>query len=123
MIVPIIKERLKTLKDSEKLISPFFLKLNYSEETKNNLNNDKESIKPVIDEAIAEFSGSASFDAQAIEHILKLLAEKFNMNRRKIAEIIRVAVWASKVSPPLFNAMEILGKEETLDRIRNYRDL
>ncbi|MCL4377604.1 MAG: hypothetical protein M1409_04365 [Actinobacteria bacterium] len=57
------------------------------------------------------------------KNILRLLAEKFNINLRKIAEIIRIAVWASKVSPPLFSAMEILGKDETLERLGNYRDL
>jgi glutamyl-tRNA synthetase len=30
---------------------------------------------------------------------------------------LRVAVTGSKVSPPLFEVMEVLGKEETLARV------
>jgi len=46
-----------------------------------------------------------------------------NINFRRVAEAVRIALWASPVSPPLFGTIEILGKETTLARLKNYRDL
>ena len=105
------------------MISPFFLKINYSKEIKNHFNSDKNNIISVLNEAIILLSNLTSFNSIEIEEKLRLISQKLNINFRKIAEIIRVAIWGSKISPPLFETIEILGKKLTLERLRDYKDL
>src|SRR5205809_1181385 len=57
------------------------------------------------------------FDAQRIEAALRELAERLELSPRKAFEPIRIAVTGSKVSPGLFESLELLGKEETLRRL------
>ena len=57
------------------------------------------------------------FDAPEIEAALRGLAERLELSPRKAFEPIRIAVTGSKVSPGLFESLELLGKEETLRRL------
>jgi len=41
---------------------------------------------------------------------------------RKYVQVIRMALWGTSVSPPLFGTMEILGKDLTLARLKKYLD-
>ena len=60
------------------------------------------------------------FLSSDIEGSLRDLSEELGLNLRKIAEVIRIATWGKKVSPPLFVTMEILGYDLTINRIRDY---
>jgi glutamyl-tRNA synthetase len=57
------------------------------------------------------------FAAPEIEAALRALADRLELSPRKAFEPIRVAVTGSKVSPGLFESLELLGKEETLRRL------
>jgi glutamyl-tRNA synthetase len=58
------------------------------------------------------------FTAEAIEEALRGLAERLGQNARQAFQPIRIAVTGSKVSPGLFESIELLGRDETLARIR-----
>jgi glutamyl-tRNA synthetase len=58
------------------------------------------------------------FDAEAIEAMLRAAAEALNLKPRQAFQPLRVAVTGSKVSPGLFESIELLGREETLRRLR-----
>jgi glutamyl-tRNA synthetase len=57
------------------------------------------------------------FDAPRIETALRALAQRLELSPRKAFEPIRIAVTGSKVSPGLFESLELLGKDETLRRL------
>jgi glutamyl-tRNA synthetase len=57
------------------------------------------------------------FEAPAIEAALRALADRLELKPRHAFGPIRVAVTGSKVSPGLFESMELLGREETLARL------
>jgi glutamyl-tRNA synthetase len=59
------------------------------------------------------------FTAEAIEAALRGLAERLGQKPRQAFQPIRLAVTGSKVSPGLFESIELLGREETLARIRS----
>ena len=52
-----------------------------------------------------------------IEEALRALAERLGQKPREAFEPIRLAVTGSKVSPGLFESLELLGKEESLERL------
>jgi glutamyl-tRNA synthetase len=72
---------------------------------------------PVVAAAHDELERVEPFAAPEIEGALRSLAERLELSPRKAFEPIRIAVTGSKVSPGLFESLELLGKEETLRRL------
>ena len=58
------------------------------------------------------------FTAEQIEPALKELCERLGLKPRQAFQPIRVAVTGSKISPGLYESLELLGREESLARIR-----
>ena len=71
----------------------------------------------VVTAAHEELERVEPFAAPEIEAALRGLAERLELSPRKAFEPIRIAVTGSKVSPGLFESLELLGKEETLRRL------
>jgi glutamyl-tRNA synthetase len=72
---------------------------------------------PVVTAAHDLLERVEPFAAPEIEAALRALAERLELSSRKAFEPIRIAVTGSKVSPGLFESLELLGKEETLRRL------
>jgi glutamyl-tRNA synthetase len=72
---------------------------------------------PVVEAARQALEGVEPFEAAEIEGALRRLAEELELSPRKAFEPIRVAVTGSKISPGLFESIELLGKDETLKRL------
>ncbi len=68
------------------------------------------------DEALATIE---PFNAETVEAALRAAAEKLELKPRQAFQPIRVAVTGSKISPGLFESIELLGREETLKRVRS----
>jgi glutamyl-tRNA synthetase len=71
----------------------------------------------VLDAAAETLRGVEPFTAEPIEQALRGLAERLELSPRKAFQPIRVAVTGSKVSPGLFESLELLGRDESLSRI------
>jgi glutamyl-tRNA synthetase len=72
---------------------------------------------PVISAARDQLADVDPFSAAEIETALRELAAELDLSPRKAFEPIRIAVTGSKVSPGLFESIELLGKDETLRRL------
>jgi glutamyl-tRNA synthetase len=72
---------------------------------------------PVVTAAREELERVEPFAAPEIEAALRSLAARLELSPRKAFEPIRIAVTGSKISPGLFESIELLGKEETLRRL------
>ncbi len=57
------------------------------------------------------------FAADAIERVLRAAAERLGMKPRQAFQPVRVAVTGSRVSPGLFESIELLGRERALERL------
>ncbi len=75
----------------------------------------------VLAAAEETLAGVEPFTAEAIEQALRDLAERVGQKPRQAFQPIRVAVTGSTVSPGLFESIELLGRDETLARIRDAR--
>ncbi|UTT47302.1 glutamate--tRNA ligase [Rhodococcus gordoniae] len=81
--------------------------------------NLKEDAAPVLDASLTALEGLADWTTPAIEEVLKsALIEGLELKPRKAFAPVRVAVTGSHVSPPLYESMELLGRERTLARLR-----
>ena len=77
---------------------------------------------PLLESAEVELEGVEPFEAAAIEAALRGLAERHGLKPRDAFQPIRIAVTGSKVSPGLFESIELLGRKKSLERIRNARE-
>lgn len=71
-------------------------------------------------EAAVERLGSLSADdwaAERIEAELRSLPEQMGVKPKEVFQAVRVATSGSTVSPPLFESLELLGREQTLGRL------
>jgi glutamyl-tRNA synthetase len=57
------------------------------------------------------------FEAATIEAALRQLAERLGLKPRQAFQPIRLALTGSKVSPGLFESLELLGRDESIVRI------
>jgi glutamyl-tRNA synthetase len=73
--------------------------------------------RPVLREAENTLAALEPFEAEPIEHALRGLAERLELKPRDAFQPIRIAVTGSKVSPGLFESIELLGRETTLRRL------
>ncbi|MBN1795810.1 MAG: glutamate--tRNA ligase [Sedimentisphaerales bacterium] len=56
---------------------------------------------------------------KAVEDMLRGLAEEKQVGLGKVAQPLRVAICGNTISPPIFDSIQLLGKENTLIRIDN----
>jgi len=57
------------------------------------------------------------FTEEALEAMLRGLAEEKQVGLGKVAQPLRVAICGSNVSPSIFDSVNLLGRENTLIRI------
>ena len=84
-----------------------------------------EDVAPDLDEGADVAAAAADalevlepFTAEAIESSLRGVVETLGLKPRQGFQPIRVAVTGSKISPGLFESIELLGRETTLARLR-----
>ncbi|HYO03947.1 MAG TPA: glutamate--tRNA ligase [Mycobacterium sp.] len=78
---------------------------------------------PVLDAALAALEGVGVWTTEGIEAALKAaLLENLELKPRKAFGPIRVAVTGASVSPPLFESMELLGRDRSIGRLRAGRE-
>jgi glutamyl-tRNA synthetase len=118
-VTPLIRERLVTLDDCLAFAAFFF----------------KESVEPASEDLIAKGldakqSGEIARKAHEILSVLgelthavaeppmRAYVEESRFSAGQVFGVLRVAVTGQKVSPPLFESMEIIGREKVLARLK-----
>jgi len=72
----------------------------------------------VLEAAAAALEQLEPFEPEPIETALKTLCERLELKPRQAFAPIRVAVTGSKVSPGLYESLALLGREESVARLR-----
>jgi glutamyl-tRNA synthetase len=108
--VPIVQEKIERFGQYPDFAGFFFREVHPDPE----LLNGREAIVEAARDALEQVE---PFDAVRIEAALRRLAERLELSPRKAFEPIRIAVTGSKISPGLFESLELLGKDETLRRL------
>lgn len=78
---------------------------------------------PVLDVSLAALDGVGDWSVENIETALKTtLIDDMGLKPRKAFAPIRVAATGSSVSPPLFESLELLGRDRSLNRLQQARN-
>lgn len=110
--ISLVQERIKKLSDYLPLCEFFFEKPRKYEA---DLSGQTELLRKIHE----ELSDIKDWKADVIGDKMPHLAEKEGVKNREFFIALRVAVTGKKVSPPLNESMEILGREECLDRLKS----
>ena len=118
-LVPLIQERLKTLDPEEvwDLCALFLVETPKYEDPPVPRGLDVGTARTALEATMAALQRMAQFDAEAIEHVLRPLAERLQLRTRELFGAIRIAVTGRTAAPPLFDTLAVLGKDRVLYRL------
>ena len=116
-IAPLVQERLKTLRDAAPLVQFFFRKVDYDPADLVQKRMDEPGTLAALERARAALEALPSHDTASIEGVLRPLASELGLKTGQLLGALRVATTGLKVAPPLFETMEVLGRDRTLTAI------
>jgi len=111
------RERCKTLKEMA-AASRFFFEAPESYDVKAASKHLTKDTAPFVEQSIAALASESRWDAPAIHQAIQAVADSAGVTLGKVAQPLRVAVSGGTVSPPIDRTLEILGRDETLGRLR-----
>jgi len=119
---PLVQERMQLLKEAGPMLGFLFVSdedLTFDPDSVAALKDDAPQ---VLDASIAALEGLEDFTAEPIQTALRAaIVDGLGIKPKFAFAPARVAVTGRRVSPPLFESMEILGRESTLTRLRRLR--
>ena len=119
IIAPHVQERVRALNEIAPMIE--FLCRDQIEREMNSMFHkeiDVSRAKQILKLADQKLSGLGDFSVAEIEGALRGLAAELNLKPGPMFGVLRVAVTGKKITPPLFESFSALGREATLQRIR-----
>jgi glutamyl-tRNA synthetase len=118
-IVPIIRERLVTLDDCITFAGFFFREtVEPSPEDLVAKGMDAKQSSVVAQKCYEILSSLPEWTHAAAEPPMRAYVDESGYNINQVFGLVRVAVTGQKVSPPLFESMEIIGREKVLARMK-----
>lgn len=120
---PLVQERAATLVEAARLLG-FLLVVEHHFEVEPAAGAKVlvPAAAPVLDAAVAAVEGLETWTTDTIQDALQAaLVDALGLKPRLAYGPVRVAVTGSTVSPPLFESLELLGRERTLSRLRSAR--
>jgi glutamyl-tRNA synthetase len=117
-ITPLIRERIKLLSDVRKAADFFFVDqpLNYEAAELIPQKGDAAMALKVLTRA-REVLAQTEFKHDPLDQNLRAAAHEMGVKAGQMFQPIRVAVCGRKNAPPLFETLQVLGRETTLARI------
>ncbi|MDT8395644.1 MAG: glutamate--tRNA ligase [bacterium] len=120
MVVLTLRERAVTLVEMAEKATFYFRELEYEAEPAEKFLTA--GIEPLLGKAAEFISTIDPFDHETLHEKIREWLEGEGLKLKALAQPMRIALTYRKDSPGLFEVMEVLGKERTLQRVRNARD-
>jgi len=118
-VAHLVQERVATLGEIPAMVSFFFLDdVPYDDAAFDKTIRNDDVAKTLLTTALTEF-GSVEWTSAALHEATLQLGETLGLALRKSQAPIRCAVTGTSVGPPLFESMELLGRDEVLQRLRD----
>ena len=117
--VPLVQERMATLREgAESLRFLLVDEASFAVDAEDRERVLTDDARPAVQAAHDALAGLDSFDHEAIEAALRAaLVDGLGLKPKLAFGPVRVAVTGRRISPPLFESIELLGRERTLSRL------
>ncbi len=124
-VVPLIKERIKKLSDFIALTDFLFNKPEYEDVIFESLfsshserSEESKDYKEILQHILKKLKNLPKpWKKEDFEKEFQGLAKDLDLSNTQMFQLIRVAISGSTVTPPLFESIQILGEEETVERV------
>jgi len=121
-IVPLVQERIKVLSEITAMADFFFMDGHLDYDTDTLLGKKYAGQPHAAGEALSRVIVAADdldpWTHETLEGAIRPLAEELGMKAGELFGLVRVAVTGKTATPPLFETMEVLGRQTTLQRLR-----
>lgn len=120
---PLIQERITVLSEAPDMLGFLFVtadKIQIMDDARAGLPENAAEIATAAAEKLAAVS-DADFKTEHIQELLNaLLIEQMELKPRVAFGPLRTAISGRRISPPLFESMQILGRDETVARLKAF---
>ncbi|CCJ32782.1 glutamate--tRNA ligase [Caloramator australicus] len=121
-IMRVEQERIKRLDEVKEAFKMFFV-----EPSEYDINLIKENVKKIevkdmvflLEKTIEELKMEDNWHAEELEKRMRDFCDRIGTKTKILFMLLRIAETGSKVSPPLFDTFEIIGKDSTIRRLTN----
>lgn len=118
-MAPLVQERLKELSEAAPRLSFFFRDApSYDSDDLVQKGIDAAGTRRALEAALEAMEPLGTFDAATLEPPLRAVAKELGVKVGQLFGSLRIATTGLRVAPPLFETMEVLGRERTLRDIR-----
>jgi len=118
-MAPLVQERVFVLSEVPAMVDFLFLEDPVIDERAWERRVERgQSAPELLDAAMAAYDAAPTWEASLLHQVTARLAEEHGLGLAKAQFPIRVAVTGRDVGPPLFESLEVLGRERALERLR-----
>jgi glutamyl-tRNA synthetase len=118
-MAPLVQERVKRLDEVPGMVDFFFLPEAPIEDS-SWAKAMKDPASAVLDDVIDVYA-ACEWRAEELKSLVEQAGERHGLNRSKSQAPVRVAITGRTVGPPLYESIALLGRDETLRRLRAAR--
>lgn len=118
-VAPLVQERIEVLSEAAPMVDFLFLDEPVVDEASWTKTMTEEAA-PMLD-AAAKAWESVDWSAEAIGGATLAIGDELGVSRKKAQAPVRVAITGRTVGPPLWETLEILGRDRALERLRAAR--
>jgi len=125
-IIPLVKERIKLLSEivdtADFLFTDGELEYDVQRLLGKRYAGDEAGALKALDAARARLEAMNAWEHEKLESAVRPLAEELGVKTGELFGVLRVAVTGKTATPPLFETMEILGRDRTLERLESAQE-
>jgi glutamyl-tRNA synthetase len=122
VVAPLVQERIKTLDEAAPMVEFLFVDgVVIDHDSWEKAVAKLPQAAAVLDAALERYA-TIEWKAGALHELTAAIAEQHDLKLGKAQGPIRVAVTGRSVGPPLFESLEVLGRDVTLARLRTARE-
>ena len=116
-MAPHVQTRVVTLAEAPPMVDFMFREDPDIDEASWDKSMRSEISRPVLEQALAAYA-DADWTAESLKAVLEQIGRSHGVKLGKVQAPVRVAVTGRTIGPPLFEALELLGRDEVLRRLR-----
>jgi glutamyl-tRNA synthetase len=122
-MAPLVQERVKTLAEAPEMVDFLYLDEPVIDQKSwdKTMVNGADLARTMLDVAVDRMGSVEPWAAQPINDAIIGYADEHEISRAKAQAPVRVAITGRTVGPPLWDAMEVLGREICLQRLQQAR--
>ena len=112
--LPLIKERIQMIAEAAPMLRFLFQDVEPDDKAKSMLGPERAAL---LTDVIAALEDLKEWKADDIHQALNGVKERMSLSSKQAFQPVRAAITGTLVSPPLFESMELLGRERSMQRL------